>query len=164
MIIAPENFRDEELFEPKMVFEKYGAVPVIASRQVQVAQGKMGSTVKVDVDISVVDPKDFDAVIFIGGGGAKIFLENEIAHMIIEKAMKFKLVLGAICMAPKILANAGVMKKKRFTADKGVVLDVRKKGGKYVKGQDVVQAGNLITANGPKAAEEFGEKIAKMLK
>ena len=46
MIIAQENFRDEELLEPKEVLEKNGICVTVASTSLKEAKGKLGAKVK----------------------------------------------------------------------------------------------------------------------
>ncbi len=49
MIIAHENFRDEELLTPKQIFEKNGIKVTIASTDTTPAKGMLGAVVKPDV-------------------------------------------------------------------------------------------------------------------
>ena len=71
-------------------------------------------------------------------------------------------VLGAICLAPAILARAGVLKDKAATAYESALPDL-KKGGARVSDKAVVVDGKLVTGNGPKAAEEFAEKLVQVI-
>jgi protease I len=66
-----------------------------------------------------------------------------------------------------ILAKAGVLKEKRATVwssplDRGPVRILKENGAIY-EDKDVVQDGKIITANGPGAAEEFGQKLVEIL-
>jgi protease I len=65
------------------------------------------------------------------------------------------------------LAKAGVLKGKKATVwssslDRGPV-KILKENGVIYEDKDVVQDGKIITANGPGAAEEFGQKLAEAL-
>lgn len=71
--------------------------------------------------------------------------------------------MGAICIAPAILAKAGVLKGKKATVwsslmDKSAVKILEKSGADYLP-DSVVADGKVITATGPLAAKEFAEKI-----
>ncbi|MEM2674590.1 MAG: DJ-1/PfpI family protein, partial [Candidatus Hadarchaeales archaeon] len=69
----------------------------------------------------------------------------------------------AICIAPVILANAGLLENRKATVWDGEFRRMlEEKGAKYVN-KSVVVDGNIITANGPGAASEFGRTIAKEL-
>ena len=82
--------------------------------------------------------------------------------------MEKQKILAAICIAPAILAKAGVLEGKNATVwssvlDKGPIKILEENGANYVE-KDVVVDGNIITANGPQAASEFGRKIVEILK
>ena len=162
MIIAPENFRDEELMEPKEVLENYGANVTIASKGTTSAKGKLGAIVSVDMDISEINVDDFDAVVFVGGSGASIYFDDERAREIATEAYEKGKVVAAICIAPSILANAGILEGKKVTSFPSEEKNLEAHGATYT-GADVEVDGNIVTASGPHAASEFGEKIAELL-
>ena len=163
MIVAPDSFRDEELLDPKKVFEKNNFVVSIASKRVKEAKGKLGAKVKVDYDIDDVFVRDFDAVVFVGGPGAAVYFDDETAHSIAREASESGKVVAAICIAPSVLANAGILKSKKATCFPSEADSLKSKGAKYT-GKDVEADGKIVTANGPAAAKKFGEKIAELLK
>lgn len=163
MIIAPENFRDEELLAPKKILESKGFSITIASRDAGRATGMLGAEVQVNKDINEIHAEDYDAIVFVGGTGAAIYLNN---HIVLGLAQEFavqKKVVAAICIAPSILANAGLLKGKQATSWPSEAANLENKGARYT-GKPVTVDGRIITANGPRAAEEFGEKIAELLK
>ncbi|MFN3910289.1 MAG: DJ-1/PfpI family protein, partial [Candidatus Anstonellaceae archaeon] len=65
-IIAPKDFRDEELFVPKQYLEEKGVFVQVASTEHGVAKGKLGGEIKIDLSLEQVNTKDFDAIIFVG--------------------------------------------------------------------------------------------------
>jgi protease I len=166
MIVAPENFRDEEFLEPKKVFEDNDATVVVASKGVQEAKGMFGAIAKIDLDISEVNVDEYDAIVFVGGSGSSIYYTDQTALNIAREAFNKGKVIGAICIAPGILANAGILDGKRATiwdSGDGQYKNILEKGGAQYTGKNVEQDGNIITANGPHAAREFGEKIVEAL-
>lgn len=167
MVVAPLNFRDEELLIPKKVFEDAGVKVVIASKDVAQARGMMGELVTVDVDLYQVSAADYDAIVFVGGGGAKSYFEDEIAHLLAKSSVNQGKVTAAICIAPAILAKAGVLKGKRATiwtsvVDKSMVSVIDAGGGAYSDAEVVVH-GKVITGCGPDAGEKFAEKILEAI-
>lgn len=168
MIVASEDFRDEEYFVPKEILEKEGAEVKTISNKKGVAQGADGASAKVDLLVQDVNPVDFDAVVFIGGPGALKYLDNEFSYELTRAAIEQGKILGAICVSPVILAKAGVLKNKKATVwssalDKSSVKILKENGANYVD-EDVVVDGKIITANGPSSAKQFGERISSMLK
>ena len=161
-IIAQEGFRDEELLEPKKVLELRGFKIKVASKTRHLAVGKFGTEVNPDLAIPEVDPKDFDAVIFIGGPGAAKYFNDEEAFKLARAAKDRKKILGAICVAPSILANAGVLISKTVTGFPTEEENLKNKGADYT-GMAVEIDGQIITAKDPSAAKQFGEQIAYLL-
>lgn len=162
MIIAPENFRDEELLEPKDVFETAGFDVVVASKDVSETRGMLGSVVTVDMNVSDLNIQDYDAVIFVGGSGSAVYFDDEEILSLAKDAYNTADVVGAICIAPSILANAGLLEGKRVTSFQSEKNNLINKGSIYT-GNDVEKDGKIITAVGPGAARKFGEEIRDAL-
>lgn len=162
MIIAPENFRDEEYFTPKGILEKAGIQVTTASMKKTAAKGMLGGTASPDINLDEVTIDYYDAVIFVGGSGASVYFDNSTAHAIARKAKEKGIIIAAICIAPSTLANTGILQDKKATAFASQKDHLIEKGALF-QDQDVVVDGNIITANGPGASEEFGNKLAEML-
>jgi protease I len=168
MIIAFKNFRDEEYFVPKEVLEKAGIEVKTASNKKGLAIGADGGEVNVDLLVEEVDPKNFDAIIFVGGPGCLSNLDNENSYQLARKTIEENKVLAAICISPVILAKAGVLEGKRATVwsspmDRGTVKILEEKGAIYEE-ESVVTDGKIITANGPASAKKFAQAIIEALK
>ena len=66
--------------------------------------------------INEQEPKDYDAIILPGGSPGYINLKNNKKVLkIIQEAYKNKKLIGAICAAPAVLAEAGILKEKNCT-------------------------------------------------
>ncbi|MFH0889495.1 MAG: DJ-1/PfpI family protein [Planctomycetota bacterium] len=163
MIIASKNFRDEELFTPKEIFEKASLNVTIASSSLNEAKGIPGKTVKPQMLIRDVNVEDWDIIVFVGGIGAKEYYDDKVAHKIATETVKQNKVLGAICLAPGILANAGILKDKNATVWKDEKDLMVKQGANYSE-KDVEVDGKIITASGPAFSAEFAEQILKVFK
>lgn len=159
MVIAPEIFRDEEYAEPKSVLEAWGASVATASLQRGVCAGKLGMTAEATLAIAEADPSQYDAVVFVGGGGAQVFFDDPDAHALARGALENRRVLAAICIAPSILAHAGLLEGVRATAFPSQREDLIAHGATWSEGPVEVD-GPIITANGPDAARAFGLAIA----
>ncbi len=166
MVIAPRNFRDEEFLKPKEIFEKNNIEVTVASKGVKEATGMLGAKADVDIDIGEVNVDKYDAVVFVGGGGASVYYEDPTALNIARESYEKGKVVAAICIAPGILAKAGILKGKKATiwdSGNGEFIKILEEEGATYTGENVEQDGKIITANGPHAAEEFGERIVKSL-
>jgi len=164
MIIAKNNFRDEEYFTPKEIFTKNGYEVVTASSALGEAKGMLGGKAKPDILIQdVKDIKEYEAVVFVGGMGSTEYWDSKVAHNIANLSVKLNKVLGAICLAPGTLAKAGVLKNKKATVFESAN-NVLKANGAILVDSDVVVDGNIVTANGPSAAEKFANSILNLIK
>jgi len=162
MVIAHRDFRDEELLKPQALLEKAGARVTVASSSLEPATGALGAKVTPDVLLEDVDASEYEAVVFIGGPGAKEYWDDRTAHRLARRAAERGRVVAAICIAPVTLANAGLLDGRKATVWKSESGRLRAQGADYT-GAEVEVQGRLITSNGPEAAEEFGKAIAEAL-
>jgi protease I len=162
MIVADKSFRDEELFQPKEMFEKAGFTVKVAAGSPGEAKGLLGGKVKPDLSLSGVVVSDYDAIVFVGGGGASQYFDDPAAHKIAQDTVKSGKILAAICIAPVILAKAGVLKGKKATVWSTDGMELQVYGARYT-GERVVRDGNIITGNGPFSALPFAQEIINAL-
>ena len=166
VVIAPERFRDEELFEPLAVFQKAGIGSDIASVRPGACRGMLGGRCEAVLDLARVAPEGYDGIVVIGGTGSPEFLwgHSRLLSLVAGFAGSGKLV-AAICLSPVVLARAGVLAGRRATVFRtpDSVAEMRK-GGADLRGEAVVVDGRFITANGPAAAGRFGEEIVSALR
>jgi protease I len=161
-IIAPKNFRDEELQEPTALLREQGCTVTLACSSLEPAKGMLGAKVKPDILLKDLKVAEYDAVVFIGGSGSSVYFDDPTAHAIAKEAAAKEKILAAICIAPSTLARAGVLKGKRATAWASQEGDLTKYGARWSE-EPAERDGKLITANGPKSARRFGEFLAKAL-
>ena len=162
MVIASNQFRDEEYQKPRQILEGAGVQVTVASSSLQEAVGMLGLKVKPDILLTDAKMSDYDAVVFVGGMGATEYWENPAAHALARDFYRAGKWTSAICLAPMTLANAGLLKGKRATIWSDAATDFQTKGVVYT-GRAVEKDGKLITGSGPQAAEEFGRALVEAL-
>lgn len=162
MIVASQDFRDEEYQKPRQILEKEGAEITVASSKKGKIKGMLGLTIAPDILLPEVRVSDYDAVIFVGGYGAQEYFTDPTAHKIAREAQRLGKITSAICIAPSILANAGILKGKKAASWSSEHSNLRVKGAN-VTGEEVEKDGDLITASGPAVAQEFGELLKESL-
>jgi protease I len=162
-IIANEAFRDEEYLEPKKILDKADFKTITISKELKICNGKLGAKVKPDMILANVDTNNFDAIVFIGGPGCKIYWHDEKAHQICKDIISQNKIFGAICSSVATPAFAGILKGKKANSFETERI-ILKQNGAIVMDDDVVVDGNIITATGPKAAKKFGKEILKKLR
>ena len=168
MIIAWHDFRDVEYFIPKQIFEAADVQVTTVSTDLGTAVGIDGGDTEVDVLINELDAADFDALMFVGGSGMAKHIDDEIFHSLAQQTIQANKILGAICIAPAMLAKAGVLKNIKATVwannmDKSAIKTLKENKAIY-QDKPVVVDNNIITGNGPDAAQEFAETLTEMLK
>jgi protease I len=162
MIIAPERFRDEELFETQAELRQAGHQTVIASTRSGPCPGSRGGQAVAKITLEQVQTADYDAIVFVGGGGSKLLFNNRTDWRIAQEAGQHGCVLAAICLAPVILARAGMLVGKQATVAGTESKTIEDHGARYT-GPGVTVEGRLVTANGPKSSRLFGQKICTLL-
>jgi protease I len=164
IIISPENFRDEELKIPMQIFKQTGNEFTIASTTAEMCQGMLGYEIKPDKTVSDVKVGDYDAIVVVGGSGSPALAEKPEVLKLLKSAQLNNKIVGAICMAPVVLARAGVLSGKRATVyQTPESLKVLQAAGSLFTNEPVVVDGKIVTANGPQAAAEFAKAILELL-
>ena len=161
MIIAPDKFRDEELLVPERIFKENGIKVIVASTTTSIVKGMLGAEVRPDILLKDVKLNRYDAVIFVGGVGAQVYYNNSTVQQIARNAAGADKTVGAICLAPNILAKAGLLRGRNATCWNSGIL---KENGAIYHKKSVIKDKNIITACGPKAAIQFANAILNELK
>ncbi len=165
LVIAPEKFRDEELFVPKAAFEKAGYQTIVASTRVGTATGMLGGFAIATTGITDLAPAGIAALVIVGGSGSPAHLwGNPELHSLAVKMAAAGKPVAAICVSPAVLARAGVLKGRKATVftDNASIAELNKHGAIY-EAKPCVVDGNIVTANGPEAAAEFAKAILHLL-
>ncbi len=162
MVIAPLTFRDEEYATPKEAFQAHGAEVVTASARPGTCTGKLGMTAEATLALSDADGAAFDAVVFVGGGGSEIYFDDPDAHRVAREAYAAGRVVAAICIAPSLLARAGMLDGIRATAFPSQERDLVVHGAIWT-GDPVTVDPPFVTASGPEAATGFADAICTLL-
>ncbi len=165
MVIAQHKFRDEEFEHPKTVFGQKGFAVTVAAPEKKEATGTKGAKVMPDLSIADAATERYDAVVVVGGGGAREDLWNNRAlYNILNAHHAAGKPVAAICIAPVVLARAGLLKGIAATVFKEPeTLAEFAKHGVKLEEKDVVVSGRIVTANGPAAARAFGLAVAALL-
>lgn len=72
MAIAPERFRDEALFVTREELKRNGHTTDIASTRNGKCEGSRGGSVTATLTLAEVRATDYDAIVFVGGGGSRV--------------------------------------------------------------------------------------------
>jgi protease I len=162
MIIAPSKFRDEELLKPRALLQTQGYQVDVAALTASPATGMLGTVCVPDKTLDQLDAASYDAIVFVGGAGARTYWDNATCHALAQAAVAKGKVLGAICLAPVILARAGVLKGVPATVWPSARPELAKTGAR-VSTDHVVTHGLIVTGDGPDSALPFGQALIAAL-
>lgn len=128
--------------------------PVKASR---------GVTLVPDTTLDEALGRDWDMVVLPGGGPGAERLDEDprIAELLKKMASKGRYT-AAICAAPKVLANAGLLTGRKGTSYPGFVDRMEIPNFTYLE-DPVVQDGQVITSRGPGTAMDFALHLVEVL-
>jgi protease I len=165
MVIAPDQFRDEEFSVPAAALQKAGIGYDIASRRRGPCTGMLGTKVHATLSLEEVDPKAYDGILIVGGSGAQTYLwDDGILGRMVNSFHTSAKAVAAICLAPVVLAHAGILKGKKATCfNSPLSFREMKAGGAVLVDKAVVSDGRIITADGPAAATGFAETFIHTL-
>lgn len=166
MVIAPDQFRDEELQTPRDIFKQEGWQVDTVSTKAGEAKGMLGATENVQLTLDDVVAENYDAAVVVGGMGSVEHLwPNTQLHDTLKTVASKGKVVAAICLSGAVLANAGLLQGKKATVwEMPESLDALKAGGADYTGDPCTVDGNVVTANGPDAAEQFGNAVSERVK
>ena len=162
LVIAEKTFRDEEYQVPKLILEQAGIKVLTVCTTLEIAVGKLGMEVKPDLLLKDLDKIEIDALIFVGGGGSSQYFLDKHAHELLWYFYNQGKIIGAICIAPVILANAGILKGKKATVFPDGKEQLLAAGAIY-SDHSVETDEKIITGCGPEAAEQYGRELLKLL-
>ncbi len=164
LIVLPAvDFNEQEFLGTKNTLEKYGLNIFIASDAHSLCTGSQGLKIRADVSFFNIHVNNFAGIVFIGGPGVLNYWDNPVLHKISKRFYDAGKIVAAICSAPVILARAGILNGKEATCFPNDKNELEREGATY-ENKNVIVAGTVITAQGPHAAVEFGNKIAEVLK
>lgn len=167
LIVATDGFEQSELEKPLAALRGAGATVDVASLKPGDIKGwekgDWGRAVPVDRLVSEVRVEDYDGVVLPGGvmNPDKLRVEPAVVDLIRQFWRRGK-VVAAVCHAPWLLAEAGLLKDRRVTSYKSIRTDIINAGGLWEDSPVVTDQG-LVTSRNPGDLDAFSDKIAEEL-
>lgn len=164
-IIAGEGYQQHEYRIPKKIVEAHGITVTTASSIAKIATSSDGEHDTVDTIINTINPEAYDGLFLVGGPGALEHLNTKKIHTLIQAFATAKKPFGAICISTRILAYAQVLAGRTVTGwnDDAKLNDILHEARAIYLPHDVVIDDNLVTAVGPRSAEQYGNAIVTVL-
>ncbi|MES2989923.1 MAG: type 1 glutamine amidotransferase domain-containing protein [Pseudomonadota bacterium] len=167
LILATDGFEQSELEVPKQKLAALGATVDVASPKSGAIKGwnhtDWGKEVAVDLALSDADVKDYDALVLPGGQMNPDALRLEPAAIELIKAFAAAgKPVAAVCHAPWLLIDAGLVRGRKVTSWPSLRTDLANAGGTVVDESAVIDRG-VITSRKPDDLDDFVEAIASQL-
>ena len=159
-VFLAEGFEEIEALTPVDVLRRAGlSVQTVSVMDEQVVAGAHGVPVLADKMFAEINPEDAEMILLPGGlpGATNLDAHEGLNRMILDFAAAEKS-LAAICAAPLVLGNRGLLQGKKATCYPG--FETYLQGAEYTAAL-VEKDGNIITGKGPGAAMEFAFAIVE---
>nr|WP_321485232.1 DJ-1 family glyoxalase III [uncultured Draconibacterium sp.] len=134
-------------------------VTIVSMNKSMEVNGAHEITVKADVLFEDLDYDNIDMIVLPGGmpGAANLKAHSGLREQILN-FNDMKKPLAAICAAPMVFGNLGLLKEKQATCYPGFEDELH---GAIITGEAVAEAGNIITGKGAGVAIKFALKIVE---
>lgn len=167
MILATDGFEQSELEEPKSRLEKAGYETVVVSPEDGQIRGfsskEWGDPVDVDLTVDEAEADMFDALVLPGGQiNPDILRMNDKAVQLVRDFNAAGKPIAAICHAPWMLVEAGIVEDRTVTSWPSVRTDLANAGGNVVDEEAAVD-GNIITSRNPDDIPAFTAALIDQL-
>lgn len=150
LCLLNDGFEEIEVVTPVDLLRRAEIKVVIAAMGAKTVIGRDGIRIEADELISDVEPSAFDMLFIPGGPGVGALREDGRAAELAREFSAAGKTVAAICAAPLILMDAGLLEGRRYTA----YHSVREELGGGLDERVVVDEG-LITSCGAGTALDF---------
>ncbi len=160
-VLLAEGFEEVEALAPVDILRRGNIEVKTAGVGGDMVRGAHDIWVKADMKIEDVDLSTVDGIVLPGGMPGTLNLQkDDTVNKLINHCSEKGLLICAICAAPMILGELGLLEGKTATCYPG--FEEHLKGA--VLGKNPVEvSGNFITGKGPGASFEFGKAIVNYI-
>lgn len=158
LCLIMDGFEEIELITPVDLLRRAGVEVVVASLGNQISTGRNGIRVEADVRLDNQKSNGFDMLLIPGGPGVDALRQDGRAAILASEFSEQGKWIAAICAAPLVLMDAGLLDGRNFTAHQSVRSLLT-----GALAERVVENGNLITSRGAGTALDFGLTLVTCL-
>jgi 4-methyl-5(b-hydroxyethyl)-thiazole monophosphate biosynthesis len=156
--ILENGFEEIEAVTPVDLLRRAGVEVVMAGVSGMDVVGKCGMRLRADAMLEDAIGEDFDALFLPGGPAVKELRSNEKVIALIRRFHSEGKPIAAICAAPLLLKDAGLIDGKRITAHFATKQELP-----AITGERLVNDGGFLTSRGAGTALEFGLAFVEIL-
>jgi 4-methyl-5(b-hydroxyethyl)-thiazole monophosphate biosynthesis len=160
LVILAEGFEEIEAVAPIDLLRRAGIEVTTASlADNRHVTGRSGLTVHTDTSLALLGPTVSDMLFLPGGPGVKNLRADPRVGEIVQRHHDAGRWLAAICAAPTVLYDAGLLAGRRYTAHFSVAGEL----AGILSNERVVTDGKITTSRGAGMAVEFGLHLVTLL-
>jgi 4-methyl-5(b-hydroxyethyl)-thiazole monophosphate biosynthesis len=163
LAILPEGFEEIEATAPIDLLRRAGAEVIVAALGDGIhVTGRSGLTMHADTTLTAVETgsaRDFDCVFLPGGPGVKHLRADPRVRAVVLRQHAAGRWLAAICAAPTVLHDAGLLADRQYTAHFSVASEL----SAILADRRTVADGPVLTSRGAGTAVDFGLLLIEKL-
>lgn len=162
-MLFAKGYEEAEAIVPCDILRRGGVEVKMVGVSEKVVASARSIRVEMDLLMEEMDPSDIEMLVIPGGlDSTNAIKANETAKSLIRKCVEEDVWVAAICAAPTIFGEMGILEGKKAVCYPGM------EGGlncaQHCKGEQVVVDGKVVTGEGPGSPYEFGYKLLELLK
>jgi 4-methyl-5(b-hydroxyethyl)-thiazole monophosphate biosynthesis len=163
LIVLSRGFEELEAVAPLDLLRRAGIEVLAASTGADLAvAGGRGIVIVADVLLRDCLSERFDMLILPGGPGVEDLRRNQAVINLVRRYREEGVPIAAICAAPLVLADAGVLADSKVTSFPASREGLQGRIREYSE-ERVVVDGGIITSRGAGSSEEFALKLIEIL-
>jgi 4-methyl-5(b-hydroxyethyl)-thiazole monophosphate biosynthesis len=160
LAILADGFEEIETVTPIDLLRRAGVTVTLAALGEGIhATGRNGLTMHADTTLAAVLPQAFDCVFLPGGPGVKLLRADPRVRELVLRQHHAGRWLAAICAAPTVLHDAGLLTGVRHTAHFSVAAELPD----LLPAERCVAVGRILTSRGAGTALDFGLLLIEKL-
>lgn len=160
LVPLAEGFEEIEAFAPVDLLRRAGVeVTTAALAATMHVTGRSGITVHADRTLTEAMGPAYDMIFLPGGAGTKHLRADARVRELVLKQHGAGRWLAAICAAPTVLHDCGLLAGRRYTAHFSVASELPS----ILADERVVTDGNITTSRGAGTAVEFGLHLVGLI-
>ena len=164
-VLITDEFEDSEFTSPAEAFRKAGHEVVTIEKQAgNTVKGKQGEAeVTIDKSIDDVTPEEFDALLLPGGHSPDSLRGDDRFVTFTRDFVNSGKPVFAICHGPQLLISADVIRGRKLTTVKPIIIDVKNAGAEFHDQEVVIDKDQLVTSRTPDDLPAFNREALRLL-
>lgn len=159
LMLLAHGCEELEAVAPLDILRRGGVDVTVATIETNhLVTGRNAISLHADNSFSELGEQDYDLIVLPGGPGHKTLRENGAVLALLKRQYQEGRWLAAICAAPTVLHEAGLLAGRRYTGHQSIAEELPD-----LADEPVVVDGKIITSRGAGTATRFGLVLVSQL-